>query len=264
MSGPMQYGAPNHAGGELTSLDANRNAYTLEVQNLAATGGSMFVSGASMGLLSTARGNPGVAIAGFCEGSKSRGIWGWSPRGFAGVFDGAVRVTGFLTKSAGGFRIDHPNDPENKYLTHSFVESPDMLNIYGGNVVTDNNGDAVVKLPDYFEKLNHDFRYQLTVIGQFAQAIVAETIRDSQFAVKTDRANVTVSWQVTGVRKDAYARMYPILVEEDKPEDERGTYLHPEAYGQPETQGTGYARAKAFQTAPEVPALPEEGSDGAP
>jgi hypothetical protein len=261
MSGPMQYGAPNHAGGELTSLDAVRNAYTLHVQNLAATGGSVFLSGGSLGLLSRARANNGVGIYGFCDGPKSTGIWGRSTGGFAGVFDGAVRVTGFLTKSAGGFRIDHPNDPENKYLTHSFVESPDMLNIYSGNVVTDVNGDAVVKVPDYFEELNHDFRYQLTVIGQFAQAIVAETIRGNQFALKTDHPNVTVSWQVTGIRKDAYAKIHPMRVEEDKPEDERGTYLHPEAYGQPETQGTGYARANVLQNAeqedPEGLASPE-------
>ena len=49
-----------------------------------------------------------------------------------------------------------------------------MMNIYNGNVITDANGEAVVALPEWFEALNRDFRYQLTVIGQFAQAIVAE------------------------------------------------------------------------------------------
>ena len=60
-------------------------------------------------------------------------------------------------------------DPANKYLYHSFVESPDMMNVYNGNVVTDKRGMATVVLPEYFEALNSDFRYQLTVIGRFAR-----------------------------------------------------------------------------------------------
>ena len=42
-----------------------------------------------------------------------------------------------LSKSIGTFKIDHPLDPANKYLSHSFVELPDMMNIYNGNVMTD-------------------------------------------------------------------------------------------------------------------------------
>ena len=49
-----------------------------------------------------------------------------------------------------------------------------MMNIYTGNVVTDELGLATVKLPDWFEAENTDFRYQLTVIGAFAQAIVSQ------------------------------------------------------------------------------------------
>jgi hypothetical protein len=37
-------------------------------------------------------------------------------------------------------------DPANKYLSHSFVESPDMMNIYNGNVVTNDEGQATVEL----------------------------------------------------------------------------------------------------------------------
>ena len=40
------------------------------------------------------------------------------------------------------FVIDHPLDPANKYLYHASVESPDVMNIYNGNVVTDANGRA--------------------------------------------------------------------------------------------------------------------------
>lgn len=154
----------------------------------------------------------------------------------AGAFDGKVSVNGTLEKAAGSFKIDHPLDPANKYLSHSFVESPDMMNVYNGNVTTDKNGDAIVKLPDYFEALNRDFRYQLTVIGQFAQAIVAEEIKDNKFVIKTDKPNVKVSWQVTGIRHDPYATANPIVVEQEKPSQERGSYLVPEVYGEPKSK----------------------------
>ena len=145
---------------------------------------------------------------------------------------GNVTVTGNLSKGGGSFKIDHPLDPENKYLSHSFVESPDMMNVYNGNVKTDKRGIAVVTLPDYFEALNRDFRYQLTVVGQFAQAIVWRKIQNNHFVIKTDKPRVEVSWQVTGIRHDAYAETHRILVEEDKPAAERGSYLHPEVFKQ--------------------------------
>jgi hypothetical protein len=117
-----------------------------------------------------------------------------------------------------------------------------MKNIYDGNVTTDESGDAVVTLPDYFEALNRDFRYQLTVVGTFAQAIVAEKIRGNRFWIKTNAPNVEVSWQVTGIRQDAYANRNRIIVEEDKAERERGYYLHPEAFNQPEERSVEWAR----------------------
>jgi hypothetical protein len=140
-----------------------------------------------------------------------------------------LQVTGNLSKPQGTFKIDHPLDPANKFLYHSFVESPDMMNIYNGNIVTDKHGVATVQLPDYFEALNQDFRYQLTVIGQFAQAIVVKEISKNHFTIKTSKPSVKVSWQVTGVRHDAYAEAHRIVVEEDKGK-ERGTYLHPELF----------------------------------
>jgi hypothetical protein len=97
-------------------------------------------------------------------------------------------------------------------------------------VVTDSHGIATVELPSYFEALNQDFRYQLTVIGQFAQAIVAKEIANNQFTIQTDKPAVKVSWQVTGIRHDAYAEAHRVVVEEDKPAAERGTYLHPELF----------------------------------
>ncbi len=149
---------------------------------------------------------------------------------------GNLSVSGNLTKGSGSFKIDHPLDPANKYLYHSFVESPDMMNIYNGNITTDKHGLATVVLPGYFEALNHDFRYQLTVIGEFAQASVAREIRHNRFTIETSRPRVKVSWQVTGIRHDAYADAHRIQVEEEKPALERGHYLHPELFGASEAQ----------------------------
>jgi hypothetical protein len=188
--------------------------------------------------------NGGVHGVSTSAAPNAGGVIGENPNGFAGVFLGKVRITGSLSKGGGGFEIDHPLDPENRCLSHSFVESPDMLNVYNGNVTTDAKGEAVVTLPDYFEALNQEFCYQLTVMGQFAQAIVADEIRDSRFMIKSDRPRVKVSWQVTGIRKDAWAVANRIPVEAEKTADEKGHYLHPdlwqrpaEAGRQPESQG---------------------------
>jgi IPT/TIG domain len=148
----------------------------------------------------------------------------------AGLFGGDVEVIGNLAKSGGSFKIDHPTDPANKYLYHSFVESPDMKNVYDGTIVTDGGGHATVTLPDWFEALNSDFRYQLTVIGQFAHAIVASEVHNNAFAIRTDKPNVKVSWQVTGIRQDAWANAHRIPVEVEKAKADQGHFLHPELF----------------------------------
>ena len=89
-----------------------------------------------------------------------------------------------------------------------------------------------ISLPEWFESLNRDFRYQLTVLGQFAQAIVSGKVSNHQFTIKTDKPNVEVSWQVTGVRQDVWANAHRIPVEVQKAEKDRGMYLHPELFGQ--------------------------------
>ncbi|NOZ94422.1 MAG: hypothetical protein GXP47_06760 [Acidobacteria bacterium] len=195
------------------------------------------------GVYGIASGTNGTGVKGEASsGSAAYGVWGVSSSGYAGYFDGNVfvwgdlHVAGTLSKSGGSFKIDHPLDPENKYLSHSFVESPDMMNIYNGNIRTDTDGYAVVQLPGWFEALNRDFRYQLTVIGQFAQAIVAEKIHDGRFVIRTNLGQVEVSWQVTGIRHDPWANAHRIPVEEAKPDAERGTYLAPEVYGKPASQ----------------------------
>ena len=148
---------------------------------------------------------------------------------------GNVTFRGTVTASVKPFKIDHPLDPANKYLYHTAVESPDMANLYNGNVVLDESGEAWVQMPEWFEALNRDFRYQLTAIGGPGPNLyVAEEIRDNRFQIAGGQPGMRVSWQVTGVRHDAYAEAYRTPVEEVKPAQQRGTYLHPELFPQSE------------------------------
>ena len=162
--------------------------------------------------------------------------------GWAGNFTGDLQVTGQIFAGTKDFRIDHPLDPANKYLVHASVESSEMKNIYDGNITTDGQGQATVQLPEWFEVLNTDFRYQLTVIGQFAQAIVARKIENNRFEIRTSAPSVEVSWQVTGVRQDAFAKAHPLVVEQEKEARLRGFYIHPELYGAPPEKQIEWAR----------------------
>ncbi len=171
------------------------------------------------------------------------GVRGSSGTGLAGYFFGNVTVSGTLTKGGGAFRIDHPLDPAHRYLQHSFVESPDMMDVYNGNVRTNRKGFATVRLPKYFQALNRSFRYQLTIVGRsFARAIVWKRIEHNRFTIRTDRPKVEVSWQVTGIRHDRYANANRIKVVLPKPRAERGKYLHPELYDKPKSEAIGYVK----------------------
>ena len=157
------------------------------------------------------------------------------------VSSGAVNITGTLSATGTkNFRIDHPLDPANKYLTHAAIESSEVLNLYSGNATLDDSGAAVVQLPDWFEAINKDFRYQLTPIGAPGRDLyVAEEISGGHFKIAGGKAGGKVSWQVTGVRNDAWEKTYPMVVEADKGAD-RGHYLTPELYGQPASARIGY------------------------
>jgi len=154
------------------------------------------------------------------------------PNAFAGYFEGDVHVMGTLSKSSGSFKIDHPLTPETKYLSHSFIESPDMMNIYNGVAELDREGTTVITLPDYFEALNQTFRYQLTAIGaSMPNLYISSEVSANEFAIAGGVAGAKVSWQVTGIRHDASALARPIIVEEDKKGQHLGKYLDPRAYG---------------------------------
>jgi len=175
-------------------------------------------------------------------GTEWGGVFGHGGSGSsatrAGYFNGDVAVTESLSKGGGSFRIDHPLDPENRYLSHSFVESPDMMNVYNGNVVLGANGAAWIELPEWFEALNRDYRYQLTAIGAPGPTLhVAEKVSENRFRIAGGSPHMEVSWQVTGIRRDPWAETNRIEVETPKPEDERGRYLHPDAWGMPAELG---------------------------
>jgi hypothetical protein len=222
-------------GGSASSSSGGTGGSLIGGVSTAGNGGDGLFAVGALGVGAGKKGGRGiVAIPGGGAGGATAGL--------AGEFLGDVEISGNLSKGGGSFKIDHPLDPENKYLYHSFVESPDMKNIYDGNITTNQDGEATVELPDWFQALNRDFRYQLTVIGTFAQAIVGEKIKGNKFTIQTNAPNVEVSWQVTGIRKDRFADKHRIPVEEVKQESERGFYLHPDAFDQPTERGVAFAR----------------------
>jgi hypothetical protein len=192
-----------------------------------------------------------TALVWLASAANWAGLYGESINDYAAILAGKVKITGNLEKAGGSFKIDHPLDPANKYLCHSFVESPDMKNVYDGVVVLDRKGKAEIELPDWFGALNKDFRYQLTPIGAPGPNLyIAEEISDtttsnknnnnSRFKIAGGTSGMKVSWQVTGIRKDPWANANRIEVEEDKPAKERGYYLHPDLYRQPEENGISH------------------------
>ncbi|MGA2210963.1 MAG: hypothetical protein ABSH30_15160 [Acidimicrobiales bacterium] len=197
------------------------------------------------GVYGTSTGEDGNGVYGASTGEGGVGVWGQAagtgPYSY-GVFafsensdslfvDGSAKVTGTLSKGGGSFKIDHPLDPAGKYLYHSFVESPDMMNVYNGTVTLDGKGHATVELADWFEALNRDYRYQLTPIGSPAPELhISKEVKGGAFSIAGGKADQKVSWQVTGIRRDAWANAHRIPVEVDKPAEDRGRYLHPELF----------------------------------
>jgi hypothetical protein len=212
------------------------------------------------GVSGTSTGDAGIGVSGICSGNDGVAVYAHGTGVFtAGVsaisdnslglyasgnpaasFSGNVAITGSLSKGGGSFLIDHPLDPANKSLYHSFVESPDMKNIYDGVAVLDQQGQAVVTLPDWFGALNSDFRYQLTCLGGHAPVYIASEVENNQFSIAGGSAGLKVSWLVTGIRQDLWAQANRIPVEQEKSAELQGRYHHPTLYGQSETMSIVY------------------------
>lgn len=150
--------------------------------------------------------------------------------GAFGVFaNGNMGATGVKT-----FQIDHPTDPENKFLRHFSIESNEVLNIYRGTSTFDANGNAVIQLPDYFNAVNKNTSYQLTPVGAYMQLFVKEKVNEnSQFVIAGGIPSKEVSWAVYAERNDLYLQKHPEhrTVELEKRPHEKGSYLRPELYG---------------------------------
>ena len=180
-----------------------------------------------------------AAAGGAFYNNQGTALYAQSTSGTAGFFSGNITVTGSVSKGSGSFKIDHPLDPQNKYLYHSFVESPDMMNVYTGSAKIGEDGTAVVTLPSYFGALNIDYHYQLTCVGGYAQVYVAEEVKNNQFKIAGGKPGMKVSWQVSGTRNDAYARYNRVPVETEKAAGDKGMYLAPEAFGFDQTKQIG-------------------------
>ena len=153
---------------------------------------------------------------------------------------GDLAVIGqILTAGGTSMMIDNPLDPERQTLHHPQVSSPDMMNVYNGNVVLDASGEAVIELPDYFEALNTDYRYQLTAIGAPGPNLfVANEISDNSFSIAGGQSGMKVSWMVTGIRQDPQAQQMDRRVVRDKRANAVGSYFNPEAYGKGRDRST--------------------------
>ncbi len=185
------------------------------------------------GVLALASSSDGYAIQAIASGG-AQALYASGDSGFNGsiVVNGNLAVDGTLSKSGGSFRIDHPLEPSERYLSHSFVESPDMMNIYNGTVVLDSAGSATVTMPAWFEPLNRDFRYQLTALDSPAPNLhISRRLSSAAFTIAGGSAGQEVSWQVTGIRQDVWANANRIPVESDKPANLRNTFIHPELFG---------------------------------
>jgi hypothetical protein len=202
--------------------------------------------GTTVGILGGQNISYGVGGYATQVGDVRVGVFGVASGGttnLAGEFFGDVDVMGNLSKTSGSFKIDDPIDPANKYLYHSFVESPDMKNVYDGIATFDEHGVAAVDLPRFYSALNRDSRYQLTALGTPQPGLfIAQEVADNRFVIAGGVPGARVSWQITGIRQDAWANAHRIPVEIDKSPAEKGTYLTPIEEGQPREKGLSYLR----------------------
>jgi len=141
---------------------------------------------------------------------------------------GNVDINGAVAKGAGTFAIDHPLDPKNKLLYHSFVESPEAKNLYDGIAELNEKGEATIELPAYFLALNKDFRYLATAIGEpMPDLFLKKEVKKRWFGlfgtpvfkISGGAPGGRASWQVTGIRRDPYILARPIIPEVEKGPD---------------------------------------------
>ncbi|MEQ1934181.1 MAG: hypothetical protein ABL962_09940 [Fimbriimonadaceae bacterium] len=233
-----------------TSGEATIEGENTNINGWGVRGETTSATGTTYGLLGVSLSSSGRGVYG-AAGSATGTIYGvyglasTSAGGFAIYASGDMGASGVKP-----FRIDHPYDPENKYLLHYAAESPMPQNFYVGNVVTDSKGYAWVELPDYFDEINKNFKYQLTVVENeaspnFVQVKIGREIRDGRFLIMSNAPKVKVSWEVKADRNDLYVRNRPPKDVVAKEGPEKGTYQHPEFYNLGPERGMNYNPAMA-------------------
>jgi hypothetical protein len=202
--------------------------------------------------VATATGYPTYGVYGLSESTSGTGVFGFatatsgynagvrgqsqSPNGYGVYSHGRFVATG--TKS---FQIDHPLRPETHYLNHFCAEGPEPYNLYRGTVTLDANGEAWVQLPAYFEAINRDATITLTPVGApMPNLHVAVEVQGNRFKIAGGVPGKKVSWEVKAVRNDLWVQRYGFQTEQEKEDDIKGKYLHPELYGQPKERGIHY------------------------
>jgi hypothetical protein len=233
-------GSVGHSGPESIGVAGdNRNNDGTGVQGRSFSSGRGVYGISTSGVGVLAHTTSGIAVDGISESGIA--VYGHrkvkydpnKPNSVAGYFDGGIKVV----NGDKHFQIDHPLDPQNKYLVHTCVESSERKNVYDGVARLDKEGAAWAELPEWFEALNGDFRYQLTAVGGSAPGLhVAEEVSENRFKIAGGKEGMKVCWQITGSRKDPWAAANPFEVEQQKPEEERGRYLEPSLYDAPEEQ----------------------------
>jgi hypothetical protein len=203
----------------------------------------------------TATTGTNYGVYGFSPSTAGRGVMGVANSttgtnyGVFGISDsmagyGVYAGGRFAASGTKSFQIDHPLRPETHYLNHFCAEGPEPYNIYRGSVTLDTRGEAWVQLPDYFEAINRDPTITLTPVGvAMPNLYIAAEIQGNRFKIAGGLPGKKVYWRVEAVRNDPWVQRYGYQTEQEKEEDLRGKYLHPELYGQP--------RAKRIHVLPE-------------
>lgn len=195
----------------------------------------------SYGQATCGTGGYAYGSTGDAQGSEVNvGVLGYAAGGtanYAGYFLGDVQVEGTVYSGGLALRVDHPLDPAGRTLSQAAVLSDDHRCVYDGAVTLDGEGRARVALPAYVAALCRDFRYQLTCVGGFAPVFVAEELADGHFAIAGGTPGLKVCWQLTGLRRDAWAAQHPLTAELEKGDTERGRFVQPAAQGAPRDAG---------------------------
>lgn len=240
------------------ALNGTGSTYGGYFQSNSSTGIGAYGLGNSYGVFGESSNATGRGVYGFASApgaNNATGVYGRndSTNGWAVFAQGKFGASG--TKS---FCIDHPDDPQNKYLLHYSTESPEVLNAYSGTIRLDGEGQAVVELPRYFAKINCDPRYTLTAVGApmpmlhvareidqsaliaGAKAAAGEVAPGCSFLIAGGAPGGKVSWRVEARRNDLWVRQRGAPVEVEKQGPERGSYQHPELYGRTTQTGRNH------------------------